>query len=433
MKKNKEKKEKAPKKVKKQKVAKEKVVQSPEEKAELQLSLQNFTSSSFFKALVVLFVCSLVFTMFSSSILRITAIPGALKSRAAAFSASFNTQGNNNNQNNSQNNNNQNNNILDVILPDDTSSVSIDVQGTTPSSTNPIAGTNNSSGTNNGGSNNNSSSGNNGSSSTPTNGSSDSQQGGSTTPPTTTPTTKPTTTKPTTTESATDSAATLKEKKAVLNNYKKVVNAANTIKPGFTKVQYRGVEKDSAGKLAFSDVEKNYPGYFVTQEAAEAAPYVAAKFSDMSLFCIDNPAYACLLSDKYASEAIKKVEQTAQSDGSTKITIVLRDEENPAVTPADDNTPNSYTSAMFPVLDREVVKQKLVARQNVLVSVEDVNLKYHDCTIELVYMPKTGRIVSLTQTVKYDCTVNFTALWLLSGQSAVGNITETTVYSDFVY
>ena len=153
----------------------------------------------------------------------------------------------------------------------------------------------------------------------------------------------------------------------------------------------------------------------------------------MSLFCIDNPAYACLLSDKYASEAIKKVEQTAQSDGSTKITIVLRDEENPAVTPADDNTPNSYTSAMFPVLDKEVVKQKLVARQNALVSVEDVNLKYYDCTVELVYMPKTGRIVSLTQTVKYDCTVNFTALWLISGQSAVGNVTETTVYSDFVY
>ena len=333
MKKNKEKKEKVPKKVKKQKVAKEKVVQSPEEKSELLVSLQNFTSTSFFKTLVVLFVCSLVFTMFSSSILRITAIPGALKSRAEAFSASFNTQGNNNKQNNSQNNNNQNNNILDVILPDDTTSVSIDVQGTTPPSTTQNAGNNdtvsNNSDSNDGSSNNGSNNSN--SNTTPTNGSSDSQQGGSTTPPTTT------TTKPTTTESATDSAATLKEKKAVLNNYKKVVNAANTIKPGFTMVQYRGVEKDSAGKLAFSDLEKNYPGYFVTQEAAEAAPYVAAKFSDMSLFCIDNPAYACLLSDKYASEAIKKVEQTAQSDGSTKITIVLRDEENPAVTPADDD------------------------------------------------------------------------------------------------
>ncbi len=433
MKKNKEKKEKAPKKVKKQKVAKEKVVQSPEEKAEFQLSLQNFASSGFFKALVALFVCSLVFTMFSSSILRITAIPGALKNRAAAFSASFNTQSNNNNQNSSQNNNNQNNNILDVILPEDTTSVSIDVQGTTPAPTTQTqntgdnnTGSNQNDNSNNGNSSvNNNTNNNSGNNTTPTNGSSGSQQGDSTT--------TTTTTKPTTTESATDSAATLKEKKAVLNNYKKVVNAANTIKPGFTMVQYRGVEKDSIGKLAFADVEKNYPGYFVTQEAAEAAPYVAAKFSDMSLFCINNPAYACLLSDKYASEAIKKVEQTAQSDGSTKITIVLRDEENPAVTPADDNTPNSYTSAMFPVLDKEVVKQKLVARQNALVSVEDVNLKYHDCTIELVYMPKTGRIVSLTQTVKYDCTVNFTALWLISGQSAVGNVTETTVYSDFVY
>ena len=242
-----------------------------------------------------------------------------------------------------------------------------------------------------------------------------------------------TTTAPTTTESATDSPETIKEKKAVLNTFKKVVNSANTTKPGFTKVQYRTMDKDDGAKIILRDVEKNYPGYFISQEDAEAAPYVAAKFSDMSLFCIENENFACLLSDKFASEAIKSVEKVSQSDGSVKITIVLRDEENPAVTPVGENTPLSHTSAMFPVLDKEEVKTKLVARQGLLISIDDVNLNYHDCTMELVYMPKTGRIVSLTQTAVYDCNVNFTAAMLFADNSACGVVTDTAVYTDFVY
>jgi len=225
----------------------------------------------------------------------------------------------------------------------------------------------------------------------------------------------------------------IKEKKTMLNTYKKVVNTANATKPGFTKVQYRTMEKDSNAKLVLKDVEKNYPGYFISQGDAEAAPIVAAKFSDMTLFLIENENYACLLSDKNASEAIRKVEKVAQSDGSTKLTIVLRNEENPAITPADEKTPLSHTSAVFPVLDKEDIKTKLVARQGLLTSITDVNLLYHDCTLEIVYMPKTGKIVSATQTIQYDCIVDYTALFFISGQQAVGTVTDTAVYTDFVY
>lgn len=406
MKKDKIKKEKAPK-VKKEKKVKEKNVQSPEEKAAFEAAVKGFTSSGVFKALVVLFVCSLVFTMFSSSILRLTAIPGALKSRAAAISANLNAQNNNSN--------NGNNNLQDVIqqiIQPDTTSASIDVQGTTAAPTTQAPATTKA-------------------------------------PDTTTATKAPettassgeasttTTTKPTTTEPLTDSPAMIKEKKAVLNTYKKVVNTANAIKPGFTKVQYRTMEKDDSAKLVLGSVEKNYPGYFISQSDAEAAPIVSAKFSDMSLFLIENGDYACLLSDKYASEAIRRVEKTEQSDGSTKITIVLRDEENPAVTPADQKTPESYTSAMFPVVDKESVKEKLVARQSMITSVTDVNLLYHDCTLEITYMPKTGKVVSVTQTVQYDCVVtyDFAVLGysLVQGQTATGTVTDTAVYTDFVY
>ncbi len=411
MKKDKIKKEKAPK-VKKEKKVKEKKVQSPEEKAAFEAAVKGFTSSGVFKALVVLFVCSLVFTMFSSSILRLTAIPGALKSRAAAISANINAQNNNNNGNNG-NNNIQN--VIQQIIQPDTTSASIDVQGTTAAPTTQAPAT----------------------TKTP-----DTTTTTTTTPETTTSSEEAsttTTTKPTTTEPLTDSPAMIKEKKAVLNTYKKVVNTANAIKPGFTKVQYRTMEKDDSAKLVLGNVEKNYPGYFISQGDAEAAPIVSAKFSDMSLFLIENGDYACLLSDKYASEAIRKVEKSEQSDGSTKITIVLRNEENPAVTPADQKNPESYTSSMFPVVDKESIKEKLVVRQGMLTSITDVNLLYHDCTLEITYMPKTGKVVSVTQTVQYDCVVTYDltvpllGLAIMPGQTATGTVTDTAVYTDFVY
>ena len=409
MKKDKIKKEKAPK-VKKEKKVKEKKVQTPEEKAAFEAAVKGFTSSGLFKALVVLFVCSLVFTMFSSSILRLTAIPGALRSRAAAISANINAQ---NNNSNTGNNNIQN--VIQQIIEPDTTSASIDVQGTTAAPTTQA----------------------------PTTTKTPDTTTTTETPETTTASdeasTTTTTTKPTTTEPLTDSPAMIKEKKAVLNTYKKVVNTANSIKPGFTKVQYRTMDKDDSAKLILGSVEKNYPGYFISQGDAEAAPIVSAKFSDMSLFLIENGDYACLLSDKNASEAIRKVEKTAQSDGSTKITIVLRDEENPAVTPADQKNPESYTSSMFPVVDKESIKEKLVARQGMLTSITDVNLLYHDCTLEITYMPKTGKVVSVTQTVQYDCVVTYDltvpvlGLAIMPGQTATGTVTDTSVYTDFVY
>ena len=409
MKKDKIKKEKAPK-VKKEKKVKEKKVQTPEEKAAFEAAVKGFTSSGLFKALVVLFVCSLVFTMFSSSILRLTAIPGALRSRAAAISANINAQ---NNNSNTGNNNIQN--VFQQIIEPDTTSASIDVQGTTAAPTTQA----------------------------PTTTKTPDTTTTTETPETTTASdeasTTTTTTKPTTTEPLTDSPAMIKEKKAVLNTYKKVVNTANSIKPGFTKVQYRTMDKDDSAKLILGSVEKNYPGYFISQGDAEAAPIVSAKFSDMSLFLIENGDYACLLSDKNASEAIRKVEKTAQSDGSTKITIVLRDEENPAVTPADQKNPESYTSSMFPVVDKESIKEKLVSRQGMLTSITDVNLLYHDCTLEITYMPKTGKVVSVTQTVQYDCVVTYDltvpvlGLAIMPGQTATGTVTDTAVYTDFVY
>ena len=394
-------------KIKKEKKVKEKKAQTPEEKVAFEAAVKSFTSSGVFKALVVLFVCSLVFTMFSSSILRLTAIPGALRSRAAAIQANINAQNNKNNDSNFGG--------LGQIFQPDTTSASIDVQGTTaaPTTAAPTTQAQNTTTTK-------------APETTASTGSTDSTEASTTT-----------TTAPTTTEPLTDSPAMIKEKKTMLNTYKKIVNTANVTKPGFTKVQYRTMEKDSGAEFVMKNVEKNYPGYFISQGDAEAAPIVSPKFSDMTLFLIENEDYACLLSDKNASEAIRRVEKVAQSDGSTKLTIVLRNEENPAITPADEKTPLSHTSAVFPVLDKEDIKTKLVARQGSIASITDVSLLYHDCTLEIVYMPKTGRIVSATQTIQYDCVVTYDigifGLAIMPGQTAVGTVTDTAVYTDFVY
>ena len=94
---------------------------------------------------------------------------------------------------------------------------------------------------------------------------------------------------------------------------------------------------------------------------------------------------------------------------------------------------------MFPVVDKESIKEKLVARQGMLTSITDVNLLYHDCTLEITYMPKTGKVVSVTQTVQYDCVVTYDltvpvlGLAIMPGQTATGTVTDTAVYTDFVY
>ena len=54
-------------------------------------------------------------------------------------------------------------------------------------------------------------------------------------------------------------------------------------------------------------------------------------------------------------------------------------------------------------------------------------------------MPKTGKVVSVTQTVQYDCVVTYDltvpvlGFAIMPGQTATGTVTDTAVYTDFVY
>lgn len=236
-----------------------------------------------------------------------------------------------------------------------------------------------------------------------------------------------TTQAPTTTEPSTDSPATIKQKQEILGTYKDIVNyAKKTGKPSFQKVTYRSLEKDTMSTALLHGVESAYPQYFVSKENAEAAPIVVPANTKTTELCINNNYYACMLATADASAAIKSATNVKLDDGSRKITIVLRDEEDPKVTAEDAKKAASYTSAMFPVVTAEKVKES-VQSTLLLEKISSAKLTYTDCTVELVYNPSLKRIISIKQTVKYKGELKGTVL------SATGTVTEVSEYSSFNY
>lgn len=236
-----------------------------------------------------------------------------------------------------------------------------------------------------------------------------------------------TTEAPTTTEPSTDSPATIKQKQEILNTYKDIVNyAKKTGKPSFQKVTYRTLEKDTMSTALLHSVESAYPQYFVSKENAQAAPVVVPANTKTTELCINNDYYACMLATADASAAIKTATSVKLEDGSRKITIVLRDEEDPKATEPNAKKAASYTSAMFPVMTAEKVKES-VQSTLLLEKVSSAKLTYTDCTVELVYNPSLKRIISLKQTVNYKGELKGTVL------SATGTVTEISEYSSFNY
>lgn len=229
------------------------------------------------------------------------------------------------------------------------------------------------------------------------------------------------------TEPSTDSPETVKQKKEILSTYKDIVNyAKKTGKPSFQKVTYRTLEKDTMSTALLHSVESSYPEYFVSKENAESAPVVVPANTKTTELCINNDYYACMLANDDASAAIKTATNVKLDDGSRKITIVLRDEKNPKTLAADAKKASSYTSAMFPVISADTVKEK-VQSTLLLEKVSSADVTYTNCTVELVYNPSLKRIISLKQTVNYKGELKGTVL------SATGTVTEVSEYSSFNY
>ncbi len=229
-----------------------------------------------------------------------------------------------------------------------------------------------------------------------------------------------------TTESTTESKESIANKKEILSSYNAVVNSAKTIgKPAFTKVTYRTLDKNYDAVLMCNLVSAN-PEYFISKENAEASPILVPANTDTSEFLIDNENFAGMLAKADAANAIESATSVKLEDGSKKITITLREEADPAVTPADAKKASSYTSAMFPVITGDEFGA-MVSNGLSVTSLTSSNVTYKNCTIELVYNPLTSRIISIKQTTSFEGTVKGQLL------TSKGTVTEVSEYRDFDY
>lgn len=229
-----------------------------------------------------------------------------------------------------------------------------------------------------------------------------------------------------TTESTTESKESIENKKEVLTDYTNVVNYAKKIgKPSFTKVTYRTLDKNYDAVLMCNLVSAN-PDYFISKENAEAAPIVVPANTATSELLINNENYACMLAKADAADAIETATSVKLEDGTQKITITLREEADPAVTPADATKAESFTSAMFPVITGEEFGN-MVTNGLSITSLSSSNVTYKNCTVELIFNPITNRIVSIKQTTVYTGSVKGQIL------TSKGTVTEVSEYRDFDY
>ena len=85
---------------------------------------------------------------------------------------------------------------------------------------------------------------------------------------------------------------------------------------------------------------------------------------------------------------------------------------------------------MFPVVTGEEFGNMVSAGLSVA-SLTSSNVTYKDCTVELIYNPDTGRIISIKQITSYVGSVEGELLIVPVGSK--GTVTEISEYRDFDY
>lgn len=184
---------------------------------------------------------------------------------------------------------------------------------------------------------------------------------------------------------------------AILAKYTELVNKAKTDSPGFSKVEYQEIPADKAqfeGSL-FNKILPIASNFFKTEEDARANPESKLKGESMEWFPVYQNSKGCLLTD---ASAIENASCTELPDGNVKITIELKDEVN--CEPAGDAaTWDSPIGSMFTPIKMADVRNTLETDPAVKFIIKNVDfeLKYHDCTLDLVYNPANGQLVSLDQ------------------------------------
>ena len=219
---------------------------------------------------------------------------------------------------------------------------------------------------------------------------------------------------------------------AILKKYTQLMDDAKAKQVGFNKVEFQAIPEEKANLGGILDkIMPVASTFFVDEETARANPENFPKGGDMKWFPLYETTKGCVLTDV---SKIERAESEKLSDGNVKLTIELVDEMNPEPIDAGATTCSSYIGAMFNPIRRRDVDDVLQNNFAVKMLIKDLDfdLKYYDCTAELIYNPETDQIVSADLYMHVLIIVN-------SGKVAGSDVTGDAVLdnamhlTDFVY
>lgn len=213
---------------------------------------------------------------------------------------------------------------------------------------------------------------------------------------------------------------------AILKKYSDIINDANEKKVGYNKVEFQAIPPEKANLGGILDkIMPVAQTFFVDEATAKSNPETFQKGGDMKWFPLYHTTKGCVLTD---ASKIEKAECTKLDDGNVKITIELQDEMNPEPIAEGATTCSSVTGSMFTPIKRADVDDVLQNNFAVKMLIKDLNydLKYHDCTAELIYNPETNQIVSLTQYMHILIIVN-------SGKVAGSDVTGDAILDNSMF
>lgn len=234
------------------------------------------------------------------------------------------------------------------------------------------------------------------------------------------------------------STAAKKTDKEVLEIYTKLMNKAKADKPGYKKVEYQELPSDAQNRVI--PVGGNLVGTLLdlvdqldlltTKEAAEADPEIVEKGGDMRWFPVYKCEKGCYLTDVNAIESTKYEDL---GNGKARITIELKDEQNPEPMAEGATSAPSKVGAMFSPLSKADIDNTLNGGV-VSAVVKDItySLTYHDCKAIVEYDTKTNEIIKLEQymnvAIKADAKVILSKISIEKQE-----LFNTMIITDFKY
>ena len=213
---------------------------------------------------------------------------------------------------------------------------------------------------------------------------------------------------------------------AILKKYSDLLNDANDKKVGYNKVEFQAIPEEKANLGGILDkIMPVAQTFFVDEATAKASPENFPQGGDMKWFPLYHTTKGCVLTD---ASKIENATSEKLADGNIKLTIELQDEINPEPIAEGATTCNSVTGSMFTPIKRadidDVLQNNFAGK--VLNKELDYDLKYHDCTAELIYNPETNQIVSLTQYMHILIIVN-------SGKVAGSDVTGDAILDNSMF